>query len=37
MFVTNNKLLGDDQEMIHEVEQPIDPNKLIEEKENLKM
>ena len=37
MFVSNNKLLGNDQEMVHEVEQPIDPNELIEEKKNLMM
>ena len=32
MFVANNKLRGNDQEMVHEVEQPIDLNELIEEK-----
>ena len=32
MFVANNKLFGNYQEMVHEVEQPIDPNELIEEK-----
>ena len=37
MFVANNKLLGNDQEIVHEVEQPIDPNELIEEKKNLMM
>ena len=37
MFVANNKLLRDYQEMVHEVEQLIDPDKLIEEKKNLKM
>ena len=37
MFVANNKLLGNDQEMVHEVEQPLDPNELIEEKKNLMM
>ena len=35
MFVSNNKLLGNDQEMAHEVEQPIDPNELIEEKKRI--
>ena len=33
MFVVNNKLLRDDQEMAYEVKQLIDPNELIEEKE----
>ena len=37
MFVANSKLLGNDQEMIYEDEQPIDPNELIEEKKNLMM
>ena len=37
IFVSNNKLLGNDQEMVHEVEQPIDPEELIEEKKNLMM
>ena len=37
MFVVNNKLLGNDQEMVSEVEQPINPNELIEEKKNLMM
>ena len=32
MFVANNKFLGNDQEMVYENEQPIDPNELIEEK-----
>ena len=32
MFVTKNKLQGNNQEMVHEVEQPIDHNELIEEK-----
>ena len=32
MFVVNSKLLGNDQEMVHEDEQLIDPNELIEEK-----
>ena len=33
MFVANNKLLGNDQEMVYEDEQPINPNELIEKKE----
>ena len=33
MFVANNKLLGNDQEMVHEVEQLINLNEIIEEKE----
>ena len=37
MFVANSKLLGNDQEMAHEDEQPIDPEELIEEKKNLMM
>ena len=37
MLVINNKLLGNDQEMVYEDEQPIDPNELIEEKKNLMM
>ena len=37
MFVANNKLLGYDQEMVHEVKQPIDLDELIEEKKILKM
>ena len=32
MFVANNKLLGNDQEMVYEDEQPINPNELIKEK-----
>ena len=32
MFVANSKLLGNDQEMVYEDEQPIDPEELIEEK-----
>ena len=35
MLVANSKLLGNDQEMVHGVEQPIDPNKLIEEIEEF--
>ena len=35
MFVAKNKLLGDDQEMVHEVEQPIVPNELIEEQKRI--
>ena len=35
MFVVNNKLLGNDQEMVYEDKQPIDPNEQIEEKKNL--
>ena len=35
MFVTNNKLLRNDQEKVYEDEQPIHPNELIEEKKNL--
>ena len=37
MLVANNKLLGNDQEIVYEDEQPIDPNELIEEKKNLMM
>ena len=32
MLVANNKLLRNDQKMVYEVEQPINPNELIEEK-----
>ena len=32
MFVANNKLLVNDQEMVYEDEQLINPNELIEEK-----
>ena len=35
MFVANSKLLGNDQEMVYEDEQPIDPNELIEEKKEF--
>ena len=35
MFVANNRLLGNDQEMVYEDEQPIDPNELIEEKKEF--
>ena len=37
MFIANSKLLGNDQEMVYEDEQPIDPEELIEEKKNLMM
>ena len=37
MIVTNSKLLGNDQEMVYEDEQLIDPEELIEEKKNLMM
>ena len=37
MFVANNKLLGNDQEMVYEDEKSIDHNELIEEKKNLMM
>ena len=38
MFVANSKLLGNDQEIVYEDEQPIDPEELIEEKKkNLMM
>ena len=37
MFVANSKLLGNDQEMVYEDEQPIDPEELIEENKNLMM
>ena len=32
MFVANSKLLGNDQEMVYEDEQLIDPKELIEKK-----
>ena len=35
MFVSNNKLLGNYQEMVYEDEQPINPNELIEEKKEF--
>ena len=35
MFVANNKLLGNDQEMVYEDEQSIDPNELIEEEKRI--
>ena len=35
MFVANSKLLGNDQEMVYEDEQPIDPEELIEEKKEF--
>ena len=35
MFVVNHKLLGNDQEMVYEDEQPIDPNELIEEEKRI--
>ena len=37
MFVANSKLLGNDQEMVYEDEQPIDPEELIDEEKNLMM
>ena len=37
MIVANSKLLGNDQEMVYEDEQLIDPEELIEEKKNLMM
>ena len=37
MFAANSKLLGNDQEMVYEDEQPIDPEELIGEKKNLRM
>ena len=35
IFVANSKLRGNDQEMVYEDEQPIDPEELIEEKKRI--
>ena len=35
MFAANSKLLGNNQEMVYEDEQPIDPEELIEEKKRI--